>query len=359
MCSPQPVLSDQQASSQIRTRPCFNCFLCSAKGELLYEGLTDRLFGAPGTWNFRRCPNRGCELVWLDPMPLREDIGKAYAAYFTHVYVSESFAYRLRQHVKRGYAGLAYGYSKQVSVLDRFLALPVCLLPTLRQQVLATGLMHLRGERIGRLLEIGCGGGTFLAGMRDLGWEVEGIDFDPVAVDGARRRYGLEVRHGLFEDEDYPLDHFDAIVMSHVIEHVSDPLALLAKCRRILRPSGRLVLLTPNIESLGHSRFGSSWVHLDPPRHLHLFSLATLREMAERSGFGITTLRSTTRWARGVWVLSNYIRNDGTTGMLKRGTLNMRLRSILFQAMEAIMLFERPSTGEEIVLIASKRGGEN
>jgi 2-polyprenyl-3-methyl-5-hydroxy-6-metoxy-1,4-benzoquinol methylase len=219
--------------------------------------------------------------------------------------------------------------------------------------------MYLRGERIGRLLEIGSGGGTFLAGMRDLGWEVEGIDFDPMAVDGARRQYGLEMKHGLFEDADYPLDHFDAVAMSHVIEHVSDPLVLLAKCRRVLRPGGRLVLLTPNIESLGHDIFGSSWVHLDPPRHLHLFSLATLREMVERSGFDVTTLRSTTRWARGVWVLSNYIRNDGTTGMLKRGALNMRLRSILFQAKEAIILSEHPSQGEEIVLIASKRGSRN
>jgi 2-polyprenyl-3-methyl-5-hydroxy-6-metoxy-1,4-benzoquinol methylase len=288
-------------------------------------------------------------------MPLREDIGKAYSAYYTHASVHKSFAYRLRQRIKRGYAGLAYGYSKQVSVLDRFLALPVSLLPTLRQQVLATGLMYLRGERIGRLLEIGSGGGSFLAGMRDLGWEVEGIDSDPLAVDSARRQYGLEMRHGQFEDEDYPVDHFDAVAMSHVIEHVFDPLALLAKCRRVLRPGGRLVLLTPNVESLGHSRFGSSWVHLDPPRHLHLFSLATLGEMAERSGFDVTTLRSTTRWARGVWILSNYIRNNGTTGMLERGTLNMRLRSVFFQAMEAITLSEHPSKGEEIVLIASKR----
>jgi len=352
-------LTDLRIGSVIRTRACPSCYLCGTEGEPLHKGLKDRLFGAPGEWNIRRCTRSDCGLAWLDPMPLREDIGKAYAAYYTHAFVRESLAYRLRQHVKRGYAGLAYGYSKQVSVLDRFLALPVCLLPTLRQQLLATGLMYLRGERIGRLLEIGCGGGNFLAGMRDLGWEVEGIDFDPVAVDSAHRQYGLEVRHGLFEDEDYPLDHFDAVVMSHVIEHVADPLVLLAKCRRVLRPGGRLVLLTPNIESLGHGKFGSSWVHLDPPRHLHLFSLATLREMAVRSGFDITALRSTTRWARGVWVLSNYIRNDGATSMLNRGNLNMRLRSILFHAKEAIILSKDPSLGEEIVLIASKRGGGN
>jgi len=87
--------------------------------------------------------------------------------------------------------------------------------------------------------------------------------------------------------------------------------------------------------------------------------LATLREMAVRSGFDITALRSTTRWARGVWVLSNYIRNDGATSMLNRGNLNMRLRSILFHAKEAIILSKDPSLGEEIVLIASKRGGGN
>jgi 2-polyprenyl-3-methyl-5-hydroxy-6-metoxy-1,4-benzoquinol methylase len=57
---------------------------------------------------------------------------------------------------------------------------------------------------------------------------------------------------------------FDAITMSHVIEHVPDPLASLDKCRRLLRLGGYLVLSTPNVRSLGHQRFGQSWRGLEP-----------------------------------------------------------------------------------------------
>ena len=61
-----------------------NCILCGSPGESLYEGLDDVLFGAPGTWSFKRCANSRCQLIWLDPQPLEEDIGKAYATYYTH-----------------------------------------------------------------------------------------------------------------------------------------------------------------------------------------------------------------------------------------------------------------------------------
>jgi hypothetical protein len=64
--------------------PCPNCYLCGTGGEPLYEGLKDRLFNAPGEWNLKRCPNPECGLLWLDPMPLEEDIGMAYETYFTH-----------------------------------------------------------------------------------------------------------------------------------------------------------------------------------------------------------------------------------------------------------------------------------
>src|SRR2546430_9307709 len=215
MASVQAAINDRPEGDQIRCRPCPVCYLCGALGTPLYQGLNDRLFDAPGEWTLRRCPSSGCGLVWLDPIPHREDIGKAYAAYSTHASVSESLAYRLRQHVKRGYAGLAYGYWKQVSVLDRILALPVCLLPTLRQQVLARGLMYLRGEQIGRLLEIGCGSGSFLAGMRDLGWQVEGIDLDPVAVDWGRATNRVGVRERPFLGEDNSPEYFYYLVISN------------------------------------------------------------------------------------------------------------------------------------------------
>lgn len=46
--------------------------------------MRDRLFGAPATWSLSKCQNPGCGLVWLDPMPVEEDTGKAYERYYTH-----------------------------------------------------------------------------------------------------------------------------------------------------------------------------------------------------------------------------------------------------------------------------------
>ena len=157
-------------------------------------------------------------------------------------------------------------------------------LPSLREQAVAAGLMYLRGERIGRLLEIGSGSGVFLNGMQLLGWQVEGIDVDPEAVAIARNKYSIEVRNGSLTEQKYPSGTFDAVVMSHVIEHVPDPRALLSECRRVLAPGGTLVITTPNVRSLGHRRFQSAWVCLDPPRHLNIFSLNSLGTMVTDSG---------------------------------------------------------------------------
>src|SRR2546429_421611 len=89
MSSSQPSLLDQRSPDQIRSRPCPDCYVCGGRGTLLYEDLNDRLFGAPGVWNVKRCPNPACGLLWLDPMPDEEDIGKAYAEYYTHFRVSQ------------------------------------------------------------------------------------------------------------------------------------------------------------------------------------------------------------------------------------------------------------------------------
>src|SRR5437667_7073698 len=74
----------EQATKQIRTRPCPRCFLCDVEGKLLYQNLTARMFSAPGQWDFRICPLAGCGLMWLDPTPVTEDLPVAYDSYFTH-----------------------------------------------------------------------------------------------------------------------------------------------------------------------------------------------------------------------------------------------------------------------------------
>ena len=186
--------------------------------------------------------------------------------------------------------------------------------------------------------------------LRQLGWQTEGVDFDAPAVANARRK-GLAVRAGALEDQRYPEASFDLVHMSHVIEHVPDPLATLAEIRRVLRPGGTLVLATPNSRSWGHTKFGRSWLHLEPPRHLHLFNRSTLHAAAVRTGFGSISIRSNLRGVAGVLGESRMIRRSGCGDPYHPP---VSLYGFAMATIEALALRFRPEAGEELLLEARK-----
>jgi 2-polyprenyl-3-methyl-5-hydroxy-6-metoxy-1,4-benzoquinol methylase len=335
--------------------PVPQCYLCGESGRPLYVDLRDRLHDTPGLWRINRCPNERCGLVWLDPRPAPADMGQAYAAYFTHSTGRQGILGRVRRRMKRGFAGLAWGYRREVSAWEMALALPLLALPFEREQIEASSLMYLRGgDHAGRrLLEIGCGSGAFLLGMKELGWQVEGIDTDQAAIDIAQKA-GLEAHTASLADRSYPEASFDVVAMSHVLEHVYDPIGVLRECRRILRDGGRLVVTTPNIASLGHRRLGSNWLHLDPPRHLHLFSRETLTSVAERAGFQVSELRSTTRLAVQVWGSSSAIGRTGRTSASERSGMMEWIRGVRFRSQEHALLESDAGAGEELMLMATR-----
>jgi len=341
----------------IRTRSVSNCLLCGAQGELLYSGMKDRLFSAPGDWQIKRCSQSACGVLWLDPMPIEGDIVKSYQGYYTHQnseeYHSGSMVRRMYEHLKELYLAHRYGYGEVNSFIEAVLARLMYLYPPGRAD-LDLKVFFLSARSGARLLEVGCGSGEMLKWLADRGWQVEGLDFDPQAVQNAQAK-GLRVHLGSVEQQGFPANSFDAIVMNHVIEHVPNPAALLHECYRILKPGGTLVSVTPNVQSLGHGLFRSSWFHLDPPRHLVLFSPAALRNLSASVFSGSAEIFTTIRRANGPMTASICIRRTGRFLMGGQAPLLFRVWGRCLQFWEWGIKFLRPMVGEEIVLIARKR----
>lgn len=287
--------STKSTEQLIRTQPRTFCALCGSSGEPLHVDQPDRLFGTEGLWNLTKCSNYQCGLIWLNPMPLVEDIGKAYANYYTHcerdVTGHVGLLKRAYHSIKRGYLAGKYGYqvSPHSALIESFGKL-LYLFP-LRRNDADLDVRHLRAQPQGRLLDVGCGSGEWLLTMQELGWQVEGLDFDENAVKVATLR-GLRIRCGTLEEQNYPDECFDAITLNHVIEHLPNPVMTLAECRRILKKSGILVLYTPNSASLGHLIFNQDWRGLEPPRHLHVFCPSSMRVLLRLSGFNESCIRT-------------------------------------------------------------------
>jgi len=338
----------------IRTEEVKDCLFCDSPGTSFYSGLTDRLFGTPGQWGFLRC--RRCGLAWLNPRPIGADVGRMYQTYYTHAQRRSrndhgNLLALIRRKAKGGLYAFVSGCNELAgSWIWRQLGRPLSWVPLLRERALM-GMMCLKAADRGKLLDLGCGNGLFLVLMRDAGWDVMGIEPDPEAAKVAQRELGSSVMLDL-EQAAFPDESFDAVTLSHVIEHVHDPVALLAECRRVLKRGGSMVIVTPNINSLGHHKFGSSWRGLEPPRHLHIFSRRTLLLCCHRAGLRVRSIRTSARTSGRVWQESRAI---GSRGQSPGSGLRWwaELRGTLFNLREDFLCRVSPEVGEELVVVAS------
>jgi len=334
------------------------CPVCGARGrELLYDGLTDRVFFcAPGVWTLYRC--LGCGSAYMDPRPTRRTIGLAYRSYFTHETPCAAAPERPATPLRRLKAALRNDYLRSRYGISVGPAVPLgrlaVYLAVHRRLNIDRWVRHLpRPSRGARLLDVGCGNGQYLITARTLGWDAWGIDPDPGAV-AAARSAGLRVEQRGFPDTGLPDGYFDVVTMNHVIEHLHDPVGALREVRRILKPGGTLWIATPNIGSIGGRYYGHHWRGLEPPRHLVLFTAASLALACKRAGL------PRPRWRRSLqasWMFeaSEQIafEDDEDIDSTQRGAGREEgIRWTSWGADVASLLL--PSMGEELVAVVRK-----
>lgn len=236
-----------------------NCLLCGSDESRPLH--TQRHFPTqqPGRFTLVRCLQ--CGLVYLNPRPTVDAIG----AYYPPTY--ESHAPLLPEHLPWPQRWLVqYGFWKRCQPL-------------------------LVGHSRGKVLDVGCGTGHFLAAMKKYGhWETVGIDPSEEAIRFAKEVLHVEAYVGRAEEIHLPDHTFDAVTMWDTLEHLHDPRSALMEVQRILKPRGQLLLRVPSLDSLDAHLFGPHWAGLDIPRHLTVFSRKTLSRLLVETGFTIERL---------------------------------------------------------------------
>lgn len=329
------------------------CPICGEHGDKLYSDLQDRqIRGHLGKWGFDKCPR--CGHVWLTPRFTPEYISLAYDGYSDLRWSGDGpfSSSRWKLALKKAYFAAAYGYTAGTSLWQRLTGYVFYLCPPIKSK-LDRQVMFLTNHKDGKLLDIGSGSGWFLENMQWLGWEVQGIDIDAVSAEKARKRR-VDVRVGIVEEARYPDNTFDAITMTHVVEHLYEPRITLQECFRILRPGGRIVIITPNVESAEHRRFERCWQPLEPPRHLNLFTLKSIALAVEQTNFEIDKLYSVADGAAHFWRLSSAIESTGSYSSARSTPLRNKLTACAFYIAEWLGLLWDKSVGEEIILIGRK-----
>jgi 2-polyprenyl-3-methyl-5-hydroxy-6-metoxy-1,4-benzoquinol methylase len=176
----------------------------------------------------------------------------------------------------------------------------------------------------GRLLDVGCGDGLLLAQAQRRGWEPWGLEVSDELISRIHEECDLpHIFHGVLSAAEYPPDHFDAVLLIGVLEHLHTPAETMANVTRVTRPGGVVAVHTPNVDSLAARWRGPAWHHYEPLEHFYYFSADTLSTLLEISGLtliGSFALHGTSKVKRWLLTAAHWLglRMDNGLGLLAR-----------------------------------------
>jgi SAM-dependent methyltransferase len=229
------------------------CPICSsAKIAPLYNA-RDPHYGNKGTFTTSRCGS--CSVVFLNPVPADELLAGLYPNTY---YAYQSFA-------------------DKTAFLRRLFRILL---------MIQKGTKEPRFEKPGRMLDLGCGSGEFVAQAQRRGWDAYGVDISEAAAEIGRKA-GLSIIGGTLESAHFPDQHFNYVRSNHSFEHIPHPHETLDEIYRILKPGGTLLIGVPNIDSWTARKFREHWWFLCSPVHPFLYSPSTLSSLLEKHSFKV------------------------------------------------------------------------
>jgi SAM-dependent methyltransferase len=245
------------------------CRICGEIGAHPRYVVREMMFGSREEFEYFECGRCGCLQISEIPADL--------SPYYRPDYLSFTPPPRtsaLRSYLKRSRTRHLFGRSNPLGAL----LLRVFGAPRFAGWVRTAG-----GTLDTPILDVGCGAGHLLRQMREAGFtNLTGID--PFLPDNLETAEGLSLRKCGLEE---CTGTFDLIMLHHSFEHMPAPAAALDEVRRLLRPGGFALIRIPLAGSLAWRNYGPDWVQLDAPRHLHLHTVRSMRELAARAGFEV------------------------------------------------------------------------
>ncbi|MGB3182563.1 MAG: class I SAM-dependent methyltransferase [Cyclobacteriaceae bacterium] len=195
------------------------------------------------------CEN--CRLRFTNPRPKSDELSKYYES---EAYISHS--------------GKSYGLISPIYKLVRQYAI--------RNKV---GLINKYAHKKARLLDIGCGTGSFLSAAAKNGWEATGVEVNNEARSIAQKESNANIYPSIF---DLPAkSKYEVITMWHVLEHVYNLEDTLKRIKELLITKGVLILALPNSNSADANMYREYWAGYDVPRHLYHFTQPSVKFLSK------------------------------------------------------------------------------